>query len=112
MSASNLELVRHIKDEVDFILDNTGAKSKDDVLSNKILCRAIERSLEIIGEASKRVDEEFRALHSHIEWRKMAGTRDRLIHDYFGVDYDILWDIIINKLPDLQIHLEELLSES
>jgi uncharacterized protein with HEPN domain len=57
------------------------------------------------------VDEEFRALHSHIEWRKMAGTRDRLIHDYFGVDYDILWDIIIHKLPDLQIHLEELLSE-
>ncbi|WP_316807328.1 DUF86 domain-containing protein [Pedobacter agri] len=48
------------------------------------------RSLEIIGEASSKLDEEFRSLHPHIEWRKITNTRNKLIHEYFGVDYDIV----------------------
>jgi uncharacterized protein with HEPN domain len=60
------------------------------------------RSLEIIGEASRKIDTAFKEKHPQIEWRKMAGTRDRLIHDYFGVDNDIVWDIIETKLPQLQ----------
>lgn len=69
------------------------------------------RSLEIIGEASKKVDDEFKLLHPYIEWRKMAGTRDRLIHNYFGVDYDIVWDLIKNKLPELREALTEILQQ-
>ncbi len=71
--------------------------------------RAIARSLEIIGEASKKTDIEFKMSHPHIECGKMAATRDKLIHDYFGVDYDILWDIIQNKLPDLKMFMEEII---
>ena len=109
MLISNLELLRHIQDEVNFILQNTHGKAKETVINDGVLCRAIVRSLEIIGEASKRLDEEFKAEHTHIEWKKMAGTRDRLIHDYFGVDYDIIWDIIQNKLPDLQFYIDEII---
>lgn len=73
-----------------------------------MLCRAIVRSIEIIGEASKKIDEEFKAKHPYIEWKKMAGTQDKLIHDYFGIDYDIVWDIIESKIPDLDHFLKQL----
>jgi uncharacterized protein with HEPN domain len=59
-----------------------------------VLCRAVVRSIEIIGEASKKIDDNFKSIHNHIEWKKMSGTRDKLIHDYFGIDYDIVWDMI------------------
>ncbi len=74
-----------------------------------MLCRAVVRSIEIIGEASKKIDEEFKSSHIHIEWKKMAGARDKLIHDYFGIDYDIVWDIIKNKIPDLDHFLNQVL---
>jgi uncharacterized protein with HEPN domain len=56
----------------------------------------------------KKIDEEFKATHTHIEWKKMAGARDKLIHDYFGIDYDIVWDILQNKIPDLDHFLNQL----
>ena len=109
MSSSNLELLRHIKDEVDFVLKTTNNKDKDVVINDAILARAIVRSLEIIGEASKKLDDEFKVKYPHVEWKKMAGTRNRLIHDYFGVDYDIVWDIVRTKLPDLQYYIDDIL---
>jgi len=107
---SNIEILRHIKDETDFVLHHTQNKTQGEVLNDPVLCRAIVRSLEIIGEAAKKIDEEFKAEYSNIEWRKIAGTRDRLIHDYFGIDYDIVWDIIENKLPELQFAVYKILN--
>ncbi|MDB4903034.1 MAG: hypothetical protein JWQ63_2315 [Mucilaginibacter sp.] len=112
MSASNLELLHHIQDEVDFVLLATNNKTKDEVINDAVLSRAVIRSLEIIGEASKKLDEEFKTAHSGVEWSKMARTRDRLIHDYFGVNYDIIWDIIQNKLPDLQYYVAYIFKET
>ena len=60
---------------------------------------AVMRNLTIIGEAVKNVPQEFRELHLDIEWRKIAGFRDIAVHDYFGIDEDILWDIIQNEFP-------------
>ncbi|MDP2188136.1 MAG: DUF86 domain-containing protein [Sphingobacteriaceae bacterium] len=94
--------------ETNFILNHTRNKSKEEVLNDEVLCRALVRSLEIIGEATKKLDMDFKLLYPHIEWRKMARTRDKLIHDYFGIDYDILWDIIENKIIDLDFFLQEL----
>ena len=108
MSASNLELVRHILVETTFILQHTEQKSKEEVINDDVLCRAVVRSLEIIGEASKKLDEEFKSENNHIEWKKIAGTRDKLIHDYFGIDYDIVWDIIQTKIQDLDYFLKGL----
>ncbi len=60
------------------------------------------RSLEIIGEAVKNLPEEFRASPPEVEWRPIAQIRDRLIHGYFGVDYQLVWDVVHEKLPELK----------
>jgi uncharacterized protein with HEPN domain len=79
--------------------------SKTDYLNDAILCRATIRSLEIIGEASKKLSNEFKQHHSDIEWRKIAGTRDKLIHDYYGIDYEIVWDVLMQKILPLHTYL-------
>lgn len=69
---------------------------------HELVCDAVVRNLEIIGEAAKQIPPDIRGKASAVEWKKIAGLRDILIHEYFGVDVDILWDIIKNKLPDLE----------
>ena len=67
---------------------------------------AVIRNLEIIGEAAKMIPESIRATYPSIQWKKIAGLRDILAHQYFGVDLDIVWDILQNKLPELERELE------
>jgi uncharacterized protein with HEPN domain len=112
MLGSNIELLRHIVEETSFILKYTQGVSKENFLTNDLLCHALVRSLEIIGEASKKVDSEFKLNYPHIEWKKMAGTRDKMIHDYFGIDYELVWDIIENKIPDLDHFIREIIDET
>jgi uncharacterized protein with HEPN domain len=102
MSKEPIEYLKHIRDECTFILTfiNEGI-SKDEFLENETLKRAVARSLEIIGEATKKIPADFKIKWSSINWRNMAGMRDRLIHDYMGINYSIVWDVIKNKIPDL-----------
>ena len=69
---------------------------------------AVIRNLEIIGEATKKLSVELRNRHPDVPWKKMAGTRDRLIHDYIGVDIEIVWQIIIAELPDLALQIAKI----
>jgi uncharacterized protein with HEPN domain len=80
-------------------------------LADETLKRAFVRSIEIIGEATKHVPDDFRARHPQLEWRAMAGMRDRLIHGYFGVDYELVWDVVVHKVPILRRQLIDLLDE-
>lgn len=67
-------------------------------------CRTVDaviRNLEIIGEAVKQLPEDFRSPHSQIPWRRIAGLRDILAHTYFGIDEQIIWDVVVTKVPDL-----------
>lgn len=63
---------------------------------------AVLRNLEIIGEAAKKLPAEMREAMPEIEWRRVAGLRDVLVHEYFGVDAEIIWDIVINRVPELR----------
>ena len=109
MSLSPRELIRHILDEIDYILAQIPNTDFDSFVKNATLKRAFVRSIEIIGEASKKLSEDVKSKQPDIEWRKVAGMRDRLIHDYFGVDYTIVWDVATTKLPDLREKLQSLL---
>lgn len=104
----DIELIKHILDETAFILNHTKQLSREAYISDEVLCRASIRSLEVIGEATKKLTDDFKNKHPSIEWRKIAGTRDKLIHDYYGIDYDIVWDILTSKIHKLHNYLKKL----
>lgn len=69
---------------------------------------AVARNFEIIGEAANRLPDKFRTMHSHIDWQQIRGFRNRIVHDYFGIDYSIVWNIVQSFLPDLVAEIESL----
>ena len=96
------EFLRHINDECLYIISVTENLLFQDFKEDKTLKRAVVRSLEIIGQATKKIPADFKVKWNTIQWKNMAGMRDRLIHDYIGVNYLIVWDVMINKIPDMQ----------
>ena len=109
MSFEPRDYLRHILVEADYLLDQTAGLTRDEFVANETLRRAFVRSLEIVGEAAKKIPEEFRAQYPTVEWRAMSGMRDRLIHDYFGVDYELVWDVVQNRIPDLRRQIASML---
>ena len=109
MSWSALDYLRHILEEAEYLLVHSKGLSHNEFLNDETLRRAFVRSLEIIGEASKKAPPELVEKHQDIEWRAMAGMRDRLIHGYFGVDYDLVWDVVANKIPVLRDQIKKLI---
>lgn len=111
MSKEPIEFLKHIADECSYLLSISIELSKDNFLEDETLKRAVVRSLEIIGEATKKIPADFKVKWSSIQWKNMAGMRDSLIHDYIGVNYSIVWDVLINKIPALNAQIQEVLSE-
>lgn len=110
MSKEPIDYLKHIRDESEYILSIFETiLTKDDFLANETLKRAVVRSLEIIGEASKKIPIDYKLQWASIEWKSMAGMRDRLIHDYMGVNYSIVWDVIKNKIPELHKNITDVI---
>jgi len=108
---SNSVFLRHILSELAFLEKETHGLEFQAFMGDERLTRACARSLEVIGEAVKNLDAEFTKAHPAIEWKKLAGLRDKIIHQYFGVNWDIVWDVIQTKLPGLKAKLETLLRQ-
>jgi uncharacterized protein with HEPN domain len=109
MLPSTVELLRDILREADFLSAQAAQTTCESFLDDEVLKRAFVRSVEVIGEATKKVPEETRLQFPAVEWKKMAGMRDRLIHDYGGVDNQIVWDVAANKAADLAATLRAIL---
>ena len=107
MSKDPLEFIRHINDECVYILSVSDITYYE-FLDDETLKRAIVRSLEVIGEATKKIPDDFRQEWNSVNWKNMAGMRDRLIHDYIGIDYTIVWDVMRNKIPELYEQISEI----
>ncbi|MBI3982881.1 MAG: DUF86 domain-containing protein [Gemmatimonadetes bacterium] len=109
MSFEPREYLRHILVEADYLADASAGLTRERFGGDPTLQRAFVRSLEIIGEAAKKIPAAVRQQYPDIEWRAMAGMRDRLIHGYFGVDLDLVWDVLQNKIPALKAELQRIL---
>ncbi|MBN2284815.1 MAG: DUF86 domain-containing protein [Tissierellales bacterium] len=105
------ELKTYIEDiitAVEKIEKYTAGMIKEDLIKNELVQDAVVRNLEVIGEAVKKIPEDVRRQYEHIPWRKIAGLRDILIHEYFGINMNIVWDVIENKLKPLKAVVQEL----
>lgn len=112
MSHSPKDFLGHILIEATFILESCQGLSKEQLVNDPTLKRAVVRSLEIIGEATKNLSDEFKQQHPEIPWRQMAGMRDKLIHAYFGVDYDLVWSVIDLEIPSLSQRVKKIIADS
>ena len=92
------------------ILKYTQGLTFEDFLVDDKTIDAVVRNFEIIGEASLRIDEDFRLENPQIEWKKLRGFRNRIVHDYFGIDYEIVWSILTQDLEELVFQLDQLLN--
>ena len=113
MYKSYIPYLQHILDECLYIRSViTDDMLLEQFLMDETLKRAVTRSLSIIGEATKKIPADVKYAWQSISWRQMAGMRDRLVHDYMGVNYLIVWDVAKNIIPDLTIQVEDVIKHS
>ena len=105
----NLVYLRHIFDAISQVEEYLTKIGYEEFTKNRMIQDAVIREIEIMGEATKRLTEEIKEIYSDIPWKKIAGTRDKLIHDYFGVDIDAVWDTASKDLPDLKKQIKEII---
>jgi uncharacterized protein with HEPN domain len=110
MDKNDQTRLRHILDAVREAVAFSEARSRSDLDKNRMLSLSLVRLLEIIGEASRGISGEFRLAHPEIAWKKMTGMRDRLIHGYFDVNLDVVWETVTQDIPPLIAQLEKLLA--
>jgi uncharacterized protein with HEPN domain len=93
------------------ILEYTKDMDFDRFSRSQMVIDAVMRNIEILGEATKNVSDKLKSKYPEIEWRKISGTRDRIIHFYFGIKLEIVWDIISTHIPNLKRQLENIIKK-
>jgi uncharacterized protein with HEPN domain len=100
----------HARDAIRHIVDYT-AEGKDAFLTDRRTQDAVVRNLQVLGEAIKHLSATVKQSHPDIPWKSIAGMRDKLIHDYFGINLELVWDVVETHLPLLQSKINQLLGE-
>ena len=103
--------LEHILQECDFLTKMSTKMNYEEFLRDPMATRAFVRSLEVIGEAVKQLPQTFRKKHPYIPWREIAGMRDKLIHEYFGINYAIVWETVVRNIPELHKQIERIIKE-
>ena len=104
--------LRHMLESARKAVAFTQGRTRADLDRDELLGLAVIRLLEVVGEAAKGVSGELRGNHANVDWKLIAGMRDRLIHGYFEVDLDIVWAVVKSDLPNLISVLEPLVAEA
>ncbi|UCE66739.1 MAG: DUF86 domain-containing protein [Candidatus Zixiibacteriota bacterium] len=95
-------LIEHVLECIDLIEDYLDGKTKNDFLESNQLQDAVIRRIEIIGEAVRNIPSDLKSNYKDIPWNEIAGMRDILIHKYFGVDLELIWEVVVSDIPDLK----------
>ena len=101
------DILEAIQNAISFVGEMSFDSFKDDTRT----IYAVVRALEIIGEATKRIPQDFRVKYPDLPWREMASMRDKLIHDYFGVDLIVVWKTILEDLPNLEVAIRKIIAD-
>ena len=108
MSREYRAYLKDILDSIKKIEKYTKGLFFDKFANDELIQDGVVRNLEIIGEAVKNIPEDIKSEYPAIDWKKIAGLRDILVHAYFGIDIEIVWDVVKNKIPDLEQSILEM----
>jgi len=103
--------LKHVSDAIYDIEKFTEGVTKEGFYRSKEKQYAVLRALEIIGEATKNLSKELRARHQEVPWRDVSGMRDKLIHEYFGINLELVWETVKNRLPEFKKQVLKILDE-
>ena len=103
--------LEHMLQAIERICRYTKGKNFEDFIADDMMYYAVVKNIEILGEASNRLTEEFRQAHPKTPWKQVNGMRNYIVHEYFQVDNNVVWDVITNDLPVLEQQIKEYLTE-
>ena len=107
----DIDLIRDIKESIERIVSYTSNIEYEEFLQDYKTQDAVIRNIEIVGEAVKALSKDIKENNSDIPWKSISGTRDKLTHDYFGVNIDIVWSIVKDELPGLSLRILDILKD-
>lgn len=111
MGKSDFARLKHMVEAAQTSLQFIKGKKRKELENNKMLCFAVIRALEIVGEAASQVTKSFQSKHPNIQWRAIVGMRNRLIHAYFNIDYEIVWQAVKFEVPKLIKDIQAIINE-